>query len=59
MKGDDLIVDTECITDHVMRERGVFTSFESWNEGTTVENTNGTLSRIEGKGSGSGDQGLP
>ena len=58
MKGDDLIVDTGC-TDHVMRERAVFTSFESWNEGTTVENPNGTLSRIEGKGSGSGYQGLP
>ena len=39
MKGDDLIVVT------------VFSSYESWNEGTTVENPNGTLSRIEGKGS--------
>ena len=50
MKGDDLIVDTGC-TDHVVRDKAVFSSFESSNEGTTVENPNGTLSRIEGKGS--------
>ena len=50
MKGDDLIADTGC-TDNVVRDRTVFSSFESWNEGTTAENTNGTLSRTEGKGS--------
>ena len=50
MKGDDLIVETGC-TDHVVRDRAVFSSFESWNEWTTVENPNSTLSRIEGKGS--------
>ena len=48
MKGDDLTVDTGC-TDHVVLDMAVFSSFESWNEGTTVENPNGTLSRIEGK----------
>ena len=50
MKGDDLIVDTG-FTDHVVRDRAVVSIFESWNEGTTVENPNGTLSRIAGKGS--------
>ena len=50
MKGDDLIVYTGC-TDHVVRDRAVFSSFESWNEGTTVENPHGTLTMIEGKGS--------
>ena len=50
MKGDNLIVDTVC-NDHVVRDRAVVSSFESWIEGTTVENPNGTLSRIEGKGS--------
>ena len=50
MKGGDLFVETRC-TDHVGRDRSVFSSFESWNEGTTVENPNGTLSRTEGKGS--------
>ncbi|XP_063720043.1 uncharacterized protein LOC134846590 [Symsagittifera roscoffensis] len=50
MKGEDLLVDTGC-TDHVVRDRAVFSSFESWNEGTTVESPNGTLSRVQGKGS--------
>ena len=49
MKGDDLIVDAGC-TDYVVRDRAVFSSFEGWNEGITVQNLNGTLSRIEGKG---------
>ena len=48
MKGDGLIVVTGC-TAHVVRDRAVFSSFESWNEGTTVKNPNGTLSRVEGK----------
>ena len=48
MKGDDLVVDTGC-NDYVVRDRAVFSSFKSWNEGTTVENPNGTLSPIEGK----------
>ena len=50
MKGDDLIVDTGC-TDHVVRDKAVFSSFEKWDEGTTVENPNGTISKIEGIGS--------
>ena len=50
MKGDNLIVHMGC-TNHVVRDRAFFSSFESWNKGTTVENPNGTLSRIEGKGS--------
>ena len=49
MKGDDLIVDTGC-TDHAVRDRALFSSFESWMEGTTVENPNCTLSMTEGKG---------
>ena len=50
MKGDDLIVDKGC-TDYVERDKAVFSSFESWNEATTVEKQNGTLLKIEGKGS--------
>ena len=44
VKGDDLIVDMGC-TDHVVRDRAVFSSYESGSEGTTVESPNGTLSR--------------
>ena len=54
LKGDALIRDTEC-KDHVVRDRAFFSSFESWTEETTVDNSNGTLSRIEGKGSGEVD----
>ena len=43
----DLFVDTEC-TAHVLRDRTVFSSFESWNE---AKNTIGALSRIESKSS--------
>ena len=50
MKGDDLIVYKGC-TDYVERDRAVFSSFESWNESTTVEKQNGTLLKIEGTGS--------
>ena len=32
-----------------MRDKAVFSSFENWNEGTTVENPNGLLSKIERK----------
>ena len=42
MKGYDLIVDTGC-TDHVVRDRAVFSSFESWNEGTTMKKPSCTL----------------
>ena len=35
----------------VVRDKAVFSSFESWNKGTTVKNPSGTLSRNEGKGS--------
>ena len=61
MKGDDLIVDTGC-TDHVVRDTTVFSSFESWNEGTTVDCGEPQLHAVEDRGqriSGSGDQGLP
>ena len=50
MKGDDLIAHMEC-TDHMVRDRAVFSSSESWNEGISVENPNDTPLRIEGKGS--------
>ena len=33
----------------IRSNRALFSGFQSWNEETTVENTNGTLSRIEEK----------
>ena len=42
MKGDEFIID-KCGTDHMLRYRAVFSSFESWNERKTVENPKGTL----------------
>ena len=48
--GRESTVDTGC-TDHMVRDRTVFCVFESWSEGKTLQNPNGMLSRIEGRGS--------
>ena len=48
MKPDDLIRDTG-LTNHVVRDRAVVSSFESWKEGTSVKNPTASCQRFRVK----------